>query len=424
MILYSHLKYSPQLHGLPRDRNSRGGGVFVAVRDNITSLERKDLEVDGCEILWCQLSLKSKDDDIFIGAYYRSTDSYKPETLNGLEESLHKLQSSVNVPFIVLGGDFNIPGMLWKVDDTTFPVNGLQSKILDIANDYNLDQRVDFPTRKDPVSGTENILDLLFTTRPSLIKNTRPSSGISDNIAVLADINIRAPRVSKAPRTNFRWKDVEEATFIESVSKLQTQFMRSSPKSKPIEENWNFFKDGLTNIINKTVPQKIAWGKPRPSWLSTDLVRQCRKKERSYVKAVKSGLPSDWDNFKTLQKKVNKEIHGAKRSHLQEMTSSENPRQFWRFINSSRKDSSGVQVLKVQDTNITSDKGKAETLADQFSSVFTKESVADSKPELPPSPYPDMPNITVSVDGVAKLLKELKQVRLPDLAQLQIKHSN
>ena len=60
---------------------------------------------------------------------------------------------------------------------------------------------------------------------------------------------------------------------------------------------------------------------------------------------MKSGLTSDWEDFKAVQKEVNKQVRGVKRSHLQETKSTDNQRQFGRFINSSRKDN-GVQVLK------------------------------------------------------------------------------
>ena len=136
--------------------------------------------------------------------------------------------------------------MEWKVDDATYPLNRIQSEILNIAQDYNLDQRVDFPTRKDPVTGVENILDLLFTTRPSLIKNVHPNSGLSDHTAVVTDVDIKASKTVKAPRIIFRWNDVDETEFVEAVSNLQTNFMDSSPQTCTVEENLNFFKDGLT----------------------------------------------------------------------------------------------------------------------------------------------------------------------------------
>ena len=232
--------------------------------------------------------------------------------------------------------------------------NRIQSEILNIAQDYNLDQRVDFPTRKDPVTGVENILDLLFTTRPSLIKNVHPNSGLSDRTAVVADVYIKASKTVKAPRIIFRWNDVDETEFVEAVFNLQTDLMDSSPQTCTVEENWNFFKDGLTCIINKLVPQKTARGRPRPSWLTTDLVHQCRKKERCYVKAVKSGSTSDWENFKALQKEQagswSKKDLISKKWHPLGIQGS-----FGISSTHSRKDNSGVQVLKVNDTNITSD---------------------------------------------------------------------
>ena len=68
------------------------------------------------------------------------------------------------------------------------------------------------------------------------------------------------------------------------------------------------------------------------------------------MKAKKSGLTADWEKFKS----VKNEVRIAKHTHFQEMTT-ENPRLFWRFINSNRKDGTGVHVLKVNDKSITSD---------------------------------------------------------------------
>ena len=121
-----------------------------------------------------------------------------------------------------------------------------------------------------------------------------------------------------------------------------------------------------------------------------------------------SNLSDEHDNAKCFVLPIPTDVTSNASRNLYSVYVYENPRQFWRFINSSRKDNSGVQVLKVNDTNITSDRGKADALANQFSSVFTKESEDDVRPDFPPSPYADMPDIIVSTDGVAKLLRELK----------------
>ena len=51
---------------------------------------------------------------------------------------------------------------------------------------------------------------------------------------------------------------------------------------------------------------------------------------------------------------------------------------------------------------------KASILNDQFSSVFTKEDVTSTIPSLGHSMHPDLARITVSEEGVQKLLGGLK----------------
>ncbi len=154
--------------------------------------------------------------------------------------------------------------MKWQPGDTTHPVGRLQSSILEIANDFHLEQKVGFTTRKDPSSGAENILDLLFTSRPALIHNVRPNSGISDHETVLADIcrPISSNPTVKPQRNIFMWKNVDENKFRAAATELQDSFMKSNPKSNSVETNWCFFRDGLIKIVNDLVPKKLSREKP------------------------------------------------------------------------------------------------------------------------------------------------------------------
>ena len=54
----------------------------------------------------------------------------------------------------------------------------------------------------------------------------------------------------------------------------------------------------------------------------------------------------------------------------------------------------------------TENNAKANILNQQFSSVYTREDI-QTMPVLPNSPYPDIMNITVNIQGVAKLLSDL-----------------
>ena len=63
-----------------------------------------------------------------------------------------------------------------------------------------------------------------------------------------------------------------------------------------------------------------------------------------------------------------------------------------------------MPTLRTQDVQHVTDKARA--LADQFKSVFTKENL--NEVPFAPNKLPTVADITVSTEGVLKLLKELK----------------
>ncbi len=63
--------------------------------------------------------------------------------------------------------------------------------------EYNLTQVHDQPTRE------QNMLDLTFTTNPSLIKSTANAPGISDHAMVVTDTDIKPIYIRQKPRKVF-----------------------------------------------------------------------------------------------------------------------------------------------------------------------------------------------------------------------------
>ena len=83
-----------------------------------------------------------------------------------------------------------------------------------------------------------------------------------------------------------------------------------------------------------------------------------------------------------------------------------NPRDFYRYINSQRKDTQGIPPLEKNESVIAqSDFEKAEEFNGQFTDVFTK-TIHNQVPLLDRS-APFMDEIVVTKEGVTKLLKSL-----------------
>ena len=67
----------------------------------------------------------------------------------------------------------------------------------------------------------------------------------------------------------------------------------------------------------------------------------------------------------------------------------------------------GITSLQSDGNPVTDSLGKAELLNKQFKSVFTIEPAGDL-PNKGPSPYPTMPDITITSQGIENLLNDLK----------------
>ena len=197
---------------------------------------------------------------------------------------------------------------------------------------------------------------------------------------------------------------MDEEKFQKEAQELTDKFLNSQPETKTVEENWCTFRDSMCDLIGENVPTKMVSGSPRVPWLTSRLVKLCRKKEKSYKKAKQLGGAERCDKYNKIKKEVNRELRKAKRSHIADISEAGN-KEFWKYIKTRRKDNVGVQSLKTNNQTVTDDQGKAEVLANQFQSVFTRED--NNVPDMTQSPFPDMPDVDFSVKGIEKLLKDL-----------------
>ena len=132
----------------------------------------KDIQSD-CEDVWIKIDLfVSK--SLLIGAYYKphEHDQHSWEDFSKSLSKAHKLNCNIWV-----AGDFSLPNMDWDYmcpsPDCKHP--SFYRQITETQNDSNLTQTVSLPTFDS------NILDLFFTTNPTLVQRVSILPGISDH---------------------------------------------------------------------------------------------------------------------------------------------------------------------------------------------------------------------------------------------------
>ena len=133
------------------------------------------------------------------------------------------------------------------------------------------------------------------------------------------------------------------------------------------------------------------------------------RKKKAYKTAKKTSSALDWQYYKELKKLGQFDCRKRYHSFLNNMVCEDfslNPKKFWDFIKGKKSDNTGVAPLKRNGIAHSNSKTKVQILNQQFTSVFTSEDT-DYLPNLGPSPYPDLANIKVHVQGVVKLLKNI-----------------
>ena len=140
-------------------------------------------------------------------------------------------------------------------------------------------------------------------------------------------------------------------------------------------------------------------GRSKLPWLSARLPHVIRRKNRIYAKYKK-----------TERRKVTRSLRSERNELLNQVIGDiqTNPKPFWNYIRSQRKDSQVLPPLKTPaGTTVDSDYEKAEALNSQFQNNWSLEDV-NSVPFLRKT-TPGSGNIVLTTNSIIKLLNNLKQ---------------
>ena len=107
---------------------------------------------------------------------------------------------------------------------------------------------------------------------------------------------------------------------------------------------------------------------------------------------------------------MQKVCHESYNSYLSSLLDDSNKctKKFWTFVKS-KKDQFGITALEHQDKVYTDSLSKANLLNNQFASVFTCEDLSRI-PKMSVNQVPDIPDVNIQIEGVTKLLQELRRL--------------
>ena len=121
------------------------------------------------------------------------------------------------------------------------------NKLLSLVEEHGLIQHVNEPTRKQ--GNANNILDLVFTNRPGLIKKLNVVDGISDHSTVIIDVNI-SPKGKHRPKRKIFIRNKADHPNIEKSLDDFTHEYFSLNQNMTVNDKWNLVSTKIININN------------------------------------------------------------------------------------------------------------------------------------------------------------------------------
>ena len=152
--------------------------------------------------------------------------------------------------------------------------------LLNVLNDYGLEQMVKIPTRV--AENVSNILDLFVTNVPQLVGRITNCEGSSDHLAVIVDLegNMHRAKVKKSIKL-FSRADFE---FINHRLYQYYLEFREVATLRSVNENWVHFKQYLMEV-EKLVPVCNVNVNGDPPWHNRELKRLDNKQRKLHQKA-------------------------------------------------------------------------------------------------------------------------------------------
>ncbi|XP_062575423.1 uncharacterized protein LOC134237333 [Saccostrea cucullata] len=352
-----------------RDREGDAhGGVLIAAT---TELGLNHLHTNGDSELNSGSINISPRKKVILSCLYRPPNRQDQHTTDKVIHNISELRSQHKNNIFILGGDFNLPDIDWD----KYAINGSQTSreinnaFMQMTADLNLQQVVDIPTRG------ENILDLLLTSHPGQLSRckTIPPLGNSDHDVVLLDFTTHISRPRPKRRTIYLWKKANTNGIRDELQSQLDTFTHTNYED--VNSMWGYIKDLILGAVKHHVPSRRTLAKHTHPWMTSELRRLSNRKQKAYKRAKRSKDSKDNKRYKALKGK---------------------------------QDSSQIVTLKSKDGFLRSDiASKASILNEQFQSVYTQEDLSPL-PDLGPSPFLTMDNITINERGILKLLQGLR----------------
>ena len=147
------------------------------------------------------------------------------------------------------------------------------------------------------------LLDLFATNRPGLVSEISNIPGIStagDHEIIVVDSDVK-PQVSKTPpRKVYKWHRADLDALRRDAARFRDSYMASAD-NRSVVENEAEISAELQRMMDAHVPHAMSKQRHDLPWLTPELKRESRRKQRLYKKWKRTGRAEDRARYEDLR---------------------------------------------------------------------------------------------------------------------------
>ena len=378
-----------------KDRPDGYGGVMIYVSENLTAVERPDLDIPQLEAIWVEIK-HPKMTGLFCSMYRPPK---KPIFYWDLIDQSLENARSTGINHIFLLGDLNC--------------NQLQpnNKLSTIFAKYNLTQQIKVPTYTKGTS--HKCLDIIATNSTDFIDSTGtmpPST--SNHKPIYAILKLEKPKLRTYKRQIWLTKNVD---WDKLNDELQNQNWEETLKQKDLNSMLSCWTKTFINIAQNHI--KRIYVTVRPSeckWMTNEIRRLIRIRNRLHTKAKKKNTTHSWEKHKKTRNKLKEMIKKAKENYNHRVTEQinqggkTNPRVWWslvkQYYSKNAATKSQNKPLIVDGNTISNDEDKANALNNFFVEQTKLNTNGASPPTIPTKHHSNLNTINIKASTVKDMI--------------------
>ena len=217
------------------------------------------------------------------------------------------------------------------------------AKLVELISDHVLEQVVHFPTRG------QNTLDLIITSLPGQFVDIHSPDRLSDHDIVSGTLRIVIPPIKKPKRKVYKYQKGDyESMKGDALKFAKEKYFNVYSGTRSVQENFTLITSFIQDSVDKHIPSKTSRSVSSVPWLTPEIRRKICRKNATHAKAKKTGSAKFRTKFETLRREIKADIRKQHELYVNNLFGDvkANPRDFYRYINSQKKDVQGIPPLK------------------------------------------------------------------------------